>query len=187
MTRIDETASNTPAPGVFPTPGSNIYRVLFDAEFRRTFHARLKIFNPMVVAFYRLGLLALFGADRAIMLITTKGRKSGAARTAPIGFFRIGGAIHIFSAWGKKTGWYQNLIAHPDDISLQVGRRELAVRAQVLEDPAEIQRTLEQFVAESPQQAQSLFGWRPGQDRIEQADFSAIINKALIVRFTEKK
>ncbi|MDD5368624.1 MAG: nitroreductase family deazaflavin-dependent oxidoreductase [Anaerolineaceae bacterium] len=170
----------------FPTPGSNLARLLSDAEFRRTFHARLKTYNPFIVAFYRIGLLPLFGAARTVMLLATRGRSSGKTRLVPIGYFRIGGVPYIFSAWGKGASWYKNLIAHPDDVSIQIGLRRMPVRAEVLEDPAEIQRTVEQLVRESPKDAHTLFGWEPERDRIEQADFSAIIQNVLLVRLVEK-
>jgi hypothetical protein len=71
-------------------------------------------------------------------------------------------------------------------VTLQIGWKKLPVRASVLKDPAEIQRTLEQFVTESPKQAYYLFGWDPMRDIIDNADFSPIIQYVLIVRFTEK-
>jgi deazaflavin-dependent oxidoreductase (nitroreductase family) len=175
-----------PTRRVFPTPGTSLARLLYESEFRNRFHERLKTVNPIVVAVYRAGLLPLFGAARSIMLLSTRGRKSGKMRRAPVGYFRIGGALHVFSTWGKASGWYKNILAAPGDVVAQVGMRKFPVRAQVLQDPAEIQRTLEQFVRESPVEAQTLFGWDAARDRIEDADFSAIIEKVLIVRFIEK-
>jgi deazaflavin-dependent oxidoreductase (nitroreductase family) len=190
MNHTEEAASAAPAhplARVFPIPGTTLDRVLSEPEFRREFHAKLKKFNPVIVALYRIGLLPLFGAARSIMLLTTMGRKSGKSRQTPVGYFRIGGVLHLFSAWGKRANWYKNLVANPENVTIRIGLRKLAVRARVLGDPAEIQRTLEQFVTESPQQAHSLFGWDPAQDRIETADFSAIIDKVLVVRFEEKQ
>ncbi len=170
----------------FPAPDTNLGRMLSDAEFRRTFHARLKTWNPLVVAFYQVGMLPLFGASRTVMLLTTQGCKSGKTRRTPIGYFRIGGAIHLFSAWGKRASWYKNLLACPEAVTLQIGLRRLDVIPQVLEDPLEIRRTLEQFVSESPEAARYLFGWQPGVDRLDCADFTPIIHNVLIVRFQEK-
>jgi deazaflavin-dependent oxidoreductase (nitroreductase family) len=135
---------------------------------------------------YRIGLLPLFGMDRNVMLLTTRGRKSGKLRSIPIGYFRIGGAIHLFSAWGKGTAWYRNITAHPDEVWIQVGMRKQAVRAKVVEDREEIQRTLDQFVRESPEDARMLFGWDAGMDRFENANFSMVIERVLIIRFFGK-
>jgi hypothetical protein len=78
------------------------------------------------------------------------------------------------------------MMANPGDISIQIGLRKQRVHAQVLENPVEIQHTLEQFITESPSQAGYIFGWDPAQDRLESADFSILINQVLVVRFTEK-
>ncbi len=170
----------------FPLEGTNLHRVLFDPQHRQSFHAQLKQYNPLVVGLYRMGLLPLFGASRTVMLLTTRGRKSGKLRSTPIGYFRIGGVIHLFSAWGKGASWYKNMIANPRDVWIQIGLRRVLVQTQTLEEPAEICRTIEQFLTESPAQAHYLFGWEPGRDRMERADFSEVIGRVLIVRFFEK-
>jgi len=169
----------------FPTEGTNLARILFDAPYRQTFHARLKKYNPLVVVLYRIGLLPLLGVGRTVLLLTTKGRKSGKRRSTPVGYFRIGGVMHVFSAWGKSSSWYKNLLANPEEVSVQVGMRQRVVRARALEEPAKIQGTLEQFVTESPAQARYLLGWEPDRDRIDQADFSTVIQRVLIVRIED--
>jgi deazaflavin-dependent oxidoreductase (nitroreductase family) len=170
----------------FPTEGTNLARILSDPQHRQSFHAQLKKYNPMVVAFYRIGLLPLFGVSRTVMLLTTKGKKSGKLRSTPIGYFKIGGIIHLFSAWGKSTAWYKNMLANPNEVWIQIGMRKCPVIAQTLEEPAEIQRTLTQFITESPSQARYLFGWDPDRDQMDAADFSLVINRVLLVRFVEK-
>jgi len=188
MNQLSEQTLSIPdrAPArVFPAEGTHLARILSDAPYRQAFHARLKKYNPLVVVLYRVGLLPLFGVSRTVMLLTTKGRKSGKRRSTPIGYFTIGGVMHLFSAWGKSSSWYKNLLANPQDVWVQVGMHQRAVRARALQEPAEIQRTLEQFVTESPAQARSLFGWEPGRDCLEQADFSTVIARVLIVRIED--
>ncbi len=171
----------------FPMEGTNLYKILFDPQHRQAFHAQLKRYNPLMVSLYKIGLLPLFGMSRNVMLLTTRGRKSGKLRSTPIGYFRIGGVIYLFSAWGKGTAWYKNLIAYPDNVSIQIGLHKYPATAQSLEEPVEILRTIEQFVTESPAQARYLFGWDPARDRMECADFSDVINRVLIVRFRENR
>lgn len=166
----------------FPTPGTPMARILYDDHFRQTFGAKLKKSNPFVVFFYRLGLLPLFGASRTMMILTTRGCKSGKIRRTPIGYFPVGGVVHIFSAWGRSASWYKNLIADPCDVQIQIGLRPQKVRPEVLEDPAEIWQTLQQFMSESPKAATYLFGWDPLTDRIDAADFSELIQKVVFVR-----
>jgi len=189
MTDVQGTTSATSSPPttrVFPAPGTRLAELISNPEFRSTFHSRLQSSNRFMVALYRIGLLPLFGMGRSIMLLTTKGRKSGKPRHFPVGYFRIGGVIHLLSGWGRAANWYKNLLANPDEVSLQVGFRRFAVRAQVLDDASEIKRALEQFVSESPSQAQALIGWDPDRDRIETADFSPMIRDVLVVRFLER-
>jgi hypothetical protein len=104
----------------FPTPETCLFKIRNDAEFKHSFLTNLKIYNPLIVALYRSGILPLFGWSRTIMLLMTTGRKSGKPRDTLIGYFRIGGVIHLFLAWGKGAGWYKNLIASPSDVSIQI-------------------------------------------------------------------
>lgn len=182
MNNLDPTL---PPPSIraFPTAETNLARILNDPNFRSTFHARLKQSNPFVVFFYRIGLLPLFGASRTVMLLTTRGRKTGRLRSTPIGYFLIGGVVHVFSAWGKSSNWYKNWSADPSEVQIQIGMRRRKARAEILSDPAEIQRTIEQFIRESPQMAKYVFGWDPQSDRIESSDFSAVIQHVLVIRF----
>jgi deazaflavin-dependent oxidoreductase (nitroreductase family) len=170
---------------VFPTPETRFYKILNNAEYRRSFLANLKTYNPLIVTLYRSGLLPLLGYSRTILLLMTTGRKSGKPRVTPIGYYRIGGTIHLFSAWGKRAGWYKNMVANPGNIQIQIGWRKWPVTVQILTDPKEILRTIYQFVEESPYQAQTLFGWRPDHDDNCDVDFSVILKKVLTIRFVD--
>jgi hypothetical protein len=46
---------------VFPTPETRFYKILNNAEYRRSFLANLKTYNPLIVTLYRSGLLPLLG------------------------------------------------------------------------------------------------------------------------------
>ncbi|MCX6027595.1 MAG: hypothetical protein NTY23_15335 [Chloroflexi bacterium] len=100
-----------------------------------------------------------------------------------MGCVRVRHDILLFSAWGRQANWCKNVVAAPDQVSLQIGLRHVPVRAQVLDDPAQIRGVLAQFIAESPAQAKQLLGWEPGRDRLEAADFSPFVQQVLIVRF----
>ncbi len=171
---------------VFPVSGTPLARVIGDPAHRESFHKKLQSMNKYVVALYRLGVPPLLGAGKTTMILTTRGRKSGQLRRFPVGYFRIAGKIHLLSGWGASANWYKNILAHPDDVSLQIGFRHFAARANVLEDPVEIKRTIETLVTESPADAQRLFGWDPQNDRLEAADFSPLIEHVIFVRFAER-
>jgi deazaflavin-dependent oxidoreductase (nitroreductase family) len=171
---------------VFPLAGTPLANIIGDRTQRESFHRKLQSLNKYVVALYRIGLLPLFGAGKTTMLLTTRGRKSKQLRYFPVGYFRIAGEIHLISGWGKSANWYKNILADPENIWLQIGFRRFAVRANIIEDPEEIRRTIETLLSESPSDAQRLFGWDPQNDRIEAADFSPMIEKVLFVKFTER-
>ena len=74
-----------------------------------------------------------------MVLLTTRGAKTGRPRTAPLGGFTDGE-----NAWllvGSNAGterhpaWLFNMAKHPDDVWLEVGRRRLKVRARTLQGP----------------------------------------------------
>ncbi len=171
---------------VFPKPGTVLAGVIGDPAYRKTFHQRLQSSNRFVVALYRIGILLMLGAGKSTMLLVTRGRKTQHLRRFPVGYFRIGGEVHLFSGWGKDSNWYKNLRANPSEVWLQIGFRTFPVCAQILEDPAEIRRTIECLILESPESAQRLFGWDPKSDRLDQADFSPIVEKVLIVKFINR-
>jgi hypothetical protein len=71
----------------FPTPETRLFKILNDEEFKHSFLTNLKIYNPLIVALYRSGILPLCGWSRTVMLLMTTGRKSGKPCDTPIGFF----------------------------------------------------------------------------------------------------
>ncbi len=182
----DAISAAQPPRRVYPVAGTPLANVIGDPARRESFHRKLQSMNKYVVVFYRIGVLPLFGAGKTTMLLTTRGRKSGQLRRFPVGYFRIAGQIHILSGWGKDANWYKNIQANPNEVWLQVGFRHFAACADILVDPANIRRTIETLIAESPADAQRLFGWDPRNDRLEAADFSPMIEHVLFVRFTER-
>jgi len=87
-----------------------------------------------------------------ILLLTTKGRKSGLDRTTPLGYFdHEGGYLIIASNGGqaKHPDWYFNLKSDPQ-ASIQIKDQTFNAQAQVLNGEP---RTpiWERIVAEAPQ------------------------------------
>lgn len=60
---------------------------------------------------WRLGLGFLF--NWIILIMTTTGRKSGLPRRAAIEFHEYNGRKYVYSGWGGRAQWYQNLLADP--------------------------------------------------------------------------
>lgn len=94
---------------------------------------RLGLRLPIVL--YRLRLGWLLG--ERFILLNHIGRKSGQARQTVlevVGHDERSDTYYIVSGWGHQSNWYRNLLAKPE-ISVQVGRRRLDVRAETLTPP----------------------------------------------------
>ena len=105
----------------FPLPGTTYYNMLYDPKARKYFPYRFQDRQPdHHTPLYKLRLLPLLGFGKLVLLLTTRGRKSGRLRDTPIGYFRYDNTIHLISGWGKEANWYKNILAHPDDVYIQV-------------------------------------------------------------------
>jgi deazaflavin-dependent oxidoreductase (nitroreductase family) len=71
-----------------------------------------------------------------ILLLHTRGAKSGQARTSPLLYTpHDNGFIIVASKAGAAhhPAWYHNLRAHPDAVAVELGGRRIAVRPHVVE------------------------------------------------------
>jgi deazaflavin-dependent oxidoreductase (nitroreductase family) len=70
------------------------------------------------------------------LLLTTIGRKTGAERTTPVGWFpgQDGSWLIVASANGAagNPAWYYNIAAHPGQVRIEVEGRTVAVTAEQL-------------------------------------------------------
>ena len=70
-----------------------------------------------------------------VLLLTTRGRKSGVMRTLPLIYKKVGGAHVIIASKGgapSHPAWFLNLEAEPD-CEIQVARDHHRVRARIAE------------------------------------------------------
>jgi deazaflavin-dependent oxidoreductase (nitroreductase family) len=75
------------------------------------------------------------GIRPGMLLLTTRGRRSGVARTTPLMYFEIGGRIVVAATNNgrdRDPAWAGNLRADPQ-ASVQVGSRTIRVRAREAE------------------------------------------------------
>jgi len=90
-----------------------------------------------------------------------------------------------FLRLGKTSNWYRNILAHPDQVYVQIGWKRSRVRPETVEDPQELHGLLEWLVLHDPQAAKNLFGWEPETDSLATSDFSVVVDKVLTVLFHE--
>lgn len=78
-----------------------------------------------------------------LLILTTKGRKSGQARHIVIEYRRHGSKYYVVS-WSKDADWYQNAMQNPR-VTIQRGSQVFAAAAQPVENPAEALGALYMF------------------------------------------
>lgn len=74
-------------------------------------------------------------AGTELLLLHTRGAKTGAARVNPMMFARDGARYIVFASKNAAPAhpdWYRNLVAHPD-VEVELGTERFAARATVLE------------------------------------------------------
>ncbi len=84
---------------------------------------------------WRLGLGALIG--RPLILLTTKGRRSGLVRRTVLMPGRLNGRLYVWCPFGDRGAWFQNLTADPL-VTVQTWQGAYAARASRTFDDAEV-------------------------------------------------
>jgi F420H(2)-dependent quinone reductase len=70
-----------------------------------------------------------------VLLLTTKGRKSGKTYIHPLGYFeRDGGYYLVASNAGRDANpaWYYNVKSNPTDVTIQIGDKKMKVTPQII-------------------------------------------------------
>ncbi len=72
-----------------------------------------------------------------VVLLTTRGAKSGLPRTTPVGGFADGEnswlVVASLAGAAQHPAWFLNIAKHLDDVWLEVGTERFQVRAESLE------------------------------------------------------
>jgi deazaflavin-dependent oxidoreductase (nitroreductase family) len=88
---------------------------------------------------------------REVLILTTKGAKSGDVRENPLVYTRDGDRIVVVASKGgapTHPAWYHNLMKHPD-VTLEVGKEKFKARAHVA-DGEEYERLYTQHADINP-------------------------------------
>jgi len=73
-----------------------------------------------------------------ILLLHTRGAKTGESRTTPLLYTPYGGRYIVVASKAGSAhhpGWYHNVRAHPDAVTVELGGRHIAVRPRVVDEP----------------------------------------------------
>ena len=76
-----------------------------------------------------------------LMILRTRGRKSGEMRDAPLGYTIVGDHVYCIAGFGRKTHWFQNVLADPK-VEVILPSRAFSGIAQEVTDEAERLRAL---------------------------------------------
>ncbi len=97
------------------------------------------VFNKKVIEEFRANQGKVGGqfAGVTLLLLTTKGAKSGLSRTNPLAYLRDGDRYVIIASFaGAPTNppWYYNLLANPK-VGVEAGAESFDARAEVVKEP----------------------------------------------------
>jgi deazaflavin-dependent oxidoreductase (nitroreductase family) len=109
----------------------------------RAFGAVNRLFVPALDA----GLSPLLSnpATGYLMVLRTRGRRSGAIREAPLGYVILDGSVYCCAGFGATTAWYLNVLAEPA-VEVVLPGRTLAGTAAPVTDQAEWARSYRALV-----------------------------------------
>jgi len=96
-----------------------------------------KLFMRFPVWIYRLtdGKVGGSMGKFKVLILTTKGRKSGKIISNPVGYFeRDGGYLIVASKGGAPTNpaWYHNIKGNPNDVTIQVNDKKMKVKPEII-------------------------------------------------------
>src|SRR5712691_8470834 len=128
---------------------------------RMTYPARLSFlwfFYKAPLLQYRLGLGPLLCRFFRMLVLTTRGRKSGRMRYTMLEHTWHNSRGYIAPGWGDRTLWYQNILADPRVTVQRGGAVHGAVAVRVIDD-AELTDLYRVMAGNSPVWKQYLASW----------------------------
>lgn len=81
-----------------------------------------------------------------LMVLRTRGRRTGLIRAAPLGYVVLDGAIYCCAGFGETTAWYRNVLADPG-VEVVLPGRTLRGRAVPVSAPDEWIRAYRALIA----------------------------------------
>jgi len=103
-----------------------------------------RAFQRLPVVLYH-GPLARLLDRRFVLLLTTRGRRTGQPRTTALTYLPFGASLVVYAgARGEHSDWYRNLLAQPE-VRVRRGGHELHARAHPVLDPARRRELADRF------------------------------------------
>ena len=97
----------------------------------------IKLFIGFHVLMYRLTGGKLGGEMRGfkVLILTTRGNRSGRILSNPVGYFEHNGGYLIVASNGgneKHPAWYHNIKGNPGDVVIQVKDKKMKVKPEII-------------------------------------------------------
>jgi deazaflavin-dependent oxidoreductase (nitroreductase family) len=105
---------------------------------------------------YRLGLGNVLSAAH-LLVLTTRGRKTGRVHHTPIEYRKHGKKVYLVSGWGERPHWYQNVLVEPH-VTVQLGGKTFDAVGRQVTDTAEALRALSLFRRVAPARYDAVLG-----------------------------
>jgi deazaflavin-dependent oxidoreductase (nitroreductase family) len=93
----------------------------------------------------------------SMMLLRTRGRRSGAWREAPLGYVIRGGRVYCCAGFGDRTQWLRNLLADPR-VEVRLPGGSYSGTATLVTDPAGQVAVLRELMGSMPLVSRPLVG-----------------------------
>jgi deazaflavin-dependent oxidoreductase (nitroreductase family) len=117
-------------------------------NFLKPLHRAFLIVNPLFAAALERGFGALISSPLTghLIVLRTRGRRTGLIRAAPLGYVVLDGAIYCSAGFGETTAWYRNVLADPW-VEVVLPGRTLRGRAAAVSEPDEWIRAYRALIA----------------------------------------
>lgn len=116
-----------------------------------------------------------------LLILTTKGRKSGLPRHVVLEYRQHGSKIYAVSGWGTQPHWVKNLQADPL-VTIQYQGTTCCARAHFVENTAEAMRALYMF-QRSSRFYETLFASMSSAETLDMRKLIDVAGEFTVVRF----
>lgn len=129
---------------------------------------------------YRIGFSSIFEAS--MLILSTKGRKSGKTFRVPLGYARKVDCVYVAALY-KSSDWYRNAIKNPE-VEIQIGKTHMKAHASKVDDLEEKAKAYRAIVrANGERGAKTFYYTKPMMNNEE---IGNIGKKLPIIRFEIK-
>jgi deazaflavin-dependent oxidoreductase (nitroreductase family) len=147
--------------------------------------AAVRWFARLPLLAYRAGLGGLADALH-VLVLTTRGHKSGLARANALEYRVHGSRIYLLSTWGEQANWVRDLRADPS-VTVQRGGQVFAALAEPVAQQGEALLALRLFYGTGPFLYDSIFSPMQalrGRTAVSERGLPGIIGDFTVIRLT---